>query len=269
VQLLQQVAKGLDAAHALRDARGERTPLIHRDLKPENLLLVPRNHGSPLVKILDFGISKVLSESRNMSHEIRGTPMYMAYEQVAAEKLSPQTDIWPLGLIAYYMLTGRRYWKSANDPEASMQALFMEILMAPMAPANSGLQSRAQISSYQNPSTSGWLAVSTACRSNASSQPRRRSSRSRQPCECSYRRAQRCAQRRPRSLHSESRRQRGSRARRPSPRCKWPPICAPPRSDRCRRWRAAPSPRTVVFWKRAFWKSCASGRCSLGWRWAR
>lgn len=54
-------------------------------------------------------------------------------------KLSPQTDIWPLGLIAYYMLTGRSYWKSANDPEASMQALFMEILMAPMAPASQRL----------------------------------------------------------------------------------------------------------------------------------
>jgi serine/threonine-protein kinase len=139
VQILQQVAKGLDAAHSLRDASGARTPLIHRDLKPENLLLVVRENTPPQVKILDFGISKLLSESRNMSTEIRGTPMYMACEQVSAEKLSPQTDIWALGLIAYFMLTGRSYWKSASDPEASLQALFMEIVMAPLVPASQRL----------------------------------------------------------------------------------------------------------------------------------
>jgi serine/threonine-protein kinase len=157
VQLLLQVAKGLDAAHGLRNAEGSRTPIVHRDLKPENLMLVMRQNALPLVKILDFGISKLLSESRSTSHEIRGTPMYMAYEQVSAERISPQTDIWALGLIAYFMLTGRSYWRSANDPEATMEALFMEIVLLPLAPASVRLREQNPDIELP-PAFDGWLA---------------------------------------------------------------------------------------------------------------
>jgi eukaryotic-like serine/threonine-protein kinase len=136
VTLLRQVARGLDAAHAFRDNSGQPTPIVHRDLKPDNLILHQRADGSPLVKILDFGIAKVLSETRNVSHEVRGTPIFMAYEQVAAARLSPQTDIWALGLIAYYVLTGKPYWKTAEDPNASLPTLFAEIAHWPMAPAS-------------------------------------------------------------------------------------------------------------------------------------
>jgi serine/threonine-protein kinase len=133
LELLAQFASGLDAAHAYRDERGARAPIVHRDLKPENLFITSRR-GEPLLKILDFGIAKVLSESTNVSHEVKGTPLYMAFEQVSAGPLSPQTDIWAFGLITYFALTGRRYWRSAQTPGAGVQSIFGEILSLPMDP---------------------------------------------------------------------------------------------------------------------------------------
>lgn len=132
VHLMGQLAAGLDSAHAYCTARGEKSPIIHRDLKPENIFLSRRPGGKVQLKILDFGIAKVLSESTNVSQEVRGTPLYMAFEQVMASRLSPQTDIWPLGLITYFMLTGRRYWRSGNIEGAGMQSIFAEITTLPL-----------------------------------------------------------------------------------------------------------------------------------------
>jgi len=129
--LLEQMADALDAAHSYREASGAMKPIVHRDLKPENVFMA-REHGNFIVKILDFGIAKVLGETANVSHEVRGTPMYMAVEQITAGVLSPQTDIWALGLIAYYMLTATPYWKSAHSETANIQSLFAEILSLPI-----------------------------------------------------------------------------------------------------------------------------------------
>src|SRR5688572_15388248 len=129
--LLQQVAAGLDAAHGYKESNGTAKPIVHRDLKPENLFMA-REHGVWTVKILDFGIAKVLGETGNISQEVRGTPLYMAFEQVTAGALSPQTDVWALGLIAYFMFTASHYWRSANEPSANVQSLFAEILTLPL-----------------------------------------------------------------------------------------------------------------------------------------
>ncbi len=128
--LLEQVADGLDAAHGYSEG-GVVKPIVHRDLKPDNLFMA-RERGSFVIKILDFGIAKVLGETSNVSQEVRGTPLYMATEQITAGELSPQTDVWALGLIAYYMLTGKNYWRSANQEAANMQSLFAEILTLPI-----------------------------------------------------------------------------------------------------------------------------------------
>jgi eukaryotic-like serine/threonine-protein kinase len=136
VTLMRQVARGLDAAHGYRNAAGVLQPIVHRDLKPDNLFLCARPEGLPLLKILDFGIAKVLKETANVSQDVRGTPAYMAYEQVTGEALSPQTDIWALGLITFYALTGRAYWPSANQATAGMEALFAEILTLPLPRAS-------------------------------------------------------------------------------------------------------------------------------------
>jgi hypothetical protein len=58
----------------------------------------------------------------------------MAFEQVAAGKITPQTDIWPLGLIAFFLLTGKPYWKAANHGEGTITMLFGEVLSLPIEP---------------------------------------------------------------------------------------------------------------------------------------
>ncbi len=85
---------------------------MHRDLKPSNLFLTQRSDGSPLVKVLDFGISKTtggefepLTGNLTETRSVLGTPFYMSPEQVRdAKKVDARTDIWSLGLILHELL---------------------------------------------------------------------------------------------------------------------------------------------------------------------
>jgi serine/threonine-protein kinase len=127
VEYLRQVAAGLDKAHACKNSEQQPAPIVHRDLKPENLFLTHREDGTPWVKILDFGTAKVLEPRATASTTIRGTPLYMAPEQVGGQALAPATDVWALGLIAFFLLTGRVYWKTGQDGSRNQWALFSEL----------------------------------------------------------------------------------------------------------------------------------------------
>lgn len=110
VTLLKQVATALDKTH--------RASIVHRDLKPENLFLGERDDGAPRIKILDFGVAKMLSDSATNARATQslGTPLYMAPEQFnAGSGVSPATDIYALGLIAYTLLVGLPYWQDEMD----------------------------------------------------------------------------------------------------------------------------------------------------------
>lgn len=157
VNYFRQIAAGLDKAHGYVTREGVTTPIVHRDLKPENLFLAERETGEPLIKILDFGIAKVLTESTNVSQEVKGTPLYMAFEQVAAGKITPQTDIWPLGLIAFYLLTGKPYWRAANHSEGTIPMLFGELLSLPIEPASERARQLGVVVSL-SPSFDAWFA---------------------------------------------------------------------------------------------------------------
>ena len=131
IELLQQLGEGLGPAHA----KG----IVHRDLKPENLFVaVSRRRGVPFtLKILDFGIAKLTQESRSTASATAaiGSPMWMAPEQTEqSAQLRPATDVWAIGLIAFHLLTGRYYWRVANDPEVRLTALFTEVLVTPLDP---------------------------------------------------------------------------------------------------------------------------------------
>ncbi|HSO31428.1 MAG TPA: protein kinase [Labilithrix sp.] len=93
---------------------------VHRDLKPSNLFITARPDGSPLVKVLDFGISKALdpkeadlklTETRGML----GSPLYMAPEQIRSSKsVDTRADIWALGIILHELMTGKSPFDGDN-----------------------------------------------------------------------------------------------------------------------------------------------------------
>ena len=134
VLYIGQTALALDKSHRYVDRDGVQRPIVHRDLKPENLFLTQRENGDPIIKVLDFGIAKVLRSNTDVSQDVKGTPLYMAVEQATGELVTPQTDIWALGLVAYYVLTGQSYWKSAAQTSGSLSALMAEVLSMPLDP---------------------------------------------------------------------------------------------------------------------------------------
>jgi eukaryotic-like serine/threonine-protein kinase len=107
LEILEPLADALDAAHNVG--------IFHRDLKPANVFLHRGATGAVVVKLLDFGVAKVLETSdvgaTNSSHAI-GTPAYMAPEQWENEMVGATSDIYALGVIAYELLTGERPFRS-------------------------------------------------------------------------------------------------------------------------------------------------------------
>ncbi|MFL5343350.1 MAG: serine/threonine-protein kinase [Hyalangium sp.] len=103
VGILDEILSALVAAH--------KEGVIHRDLKPGNVFLVENGEGARSVKLLDFGIAKVVQfrPSRPLTAQgnILGTPEYMAPEQVRGEAVGPTTDLYAVGIIAFQLLTGR------------------------------------------------------------------------------------------------------------------------------------------------------------------
>jgi eukaryotic-like serine/threonine-protein kinase len=104
VMIAHQIARGLSKAHA--------AGVIHRDLKPANVYITERDNGQMLVKLLDFGVSKLLGEdpgsARITGHGSPiGTPLYMAPEQAEGkEGVDGRADIWSLGALMYEALAG-------------------------------------------------------------------------------------------------------------------------------------------------------------------
>ena len=120
IDVLSQISRALDKAHQ----RG----IVHRDLKPENIYLTLREDGSMRAKILDFGIAKLLEGAHTNATQAAGTPLYMAPEQTdKMGHVSPATDVWAIGLVAYRMLVGTSYWQGD-----SLQQLYRQILMDPL-----------------------------------------------------------------------------------------------------------------------------------------
>ena len=106
LRVLDQMARGLEAAHA--------QGIIHRDLKPENVFLVHLPGELPIVKLVDFGLSKLTADradddrraERTQSGVAIGTPMYMSPEQMRGQGVDHRTDIYALGCVAYELVLG-------------------------------------------------------------------------------------------------------------------------------------------------------------------
>ncbi len=128
--IFEQIAHALGAAH---DAG-----VVHRDLKPDNVFLaVSRRSGtSRVVKILDFGIAKVVDDNRRTTGAF-GTPLWLSPEQTRVGHVSPAADVWAFALVVFATLTGHVFWRAGEQAGASLPQLLHEILNAPISPASS------------------------------------------------------------------------------------------------------------------------------------
>ncbi|MDI1480933.1 serine/threonine-protein kinase [Polyangium sp. y55x31] len=106
----------LHACEALAEAHA--LGIVHRDLKPDNLFLTQAHDGSPCVKVLDFGVSKLLHDegpTRTSTGAIVGSPLYMSPEQInAARDIDGRSDIWAMGIILFQLVTGECPFGGSN-----------------------------------------------------------------------------------------------------------------------------------------------------------
>lgn len=131
--VFEQLCHALEAAH--------RQGIVHRDLKPQNIFLAAAKRSKlPFtVKLLDFGIAKWLQEQHTSARnsQLIGTPEWMAPEQAnPGQKIRPATDVWALGLLAFWMLIGKSYWRTAEHADASIHAWLREVIMDPLPAAS-------------------------------------------------------------------------------------------------------------------------------------
>jgi serine/threonine-protein kinase len=121
--IILQVSRALHKAHEYEEG-GKKKPIIHRDLKPENVFILERSDGKDFVKVLDFGIAKMLEQAQSFEVDetgeimpvgpkmtqqgvVMGTPSYMPPEQARGEKtIDHRADIYALGTMLYEMVCG-------------------------------------------------------------------------------------------------------------------------------------------------------------------
>ncbi len=121
IHVLRQACGALDEAHG--------SGLLHRDIKPSNIFLCPKRGERDVVKLLDFGLVKDLRHSRSPSLRTRantlvGTPHYMSPELIASrDEADPRSDIYALGAVGYYLLTGAPPFRGRNVVEICAQHL--------------------------------------------------------------------------------------------------------------------------------------------------
>lgn len=130
VALLHQASLALGRTHA--------AGVVHRDLKPENLFVTQRDDGTPRLKILDFGIAKVVAQSQEAAKTTLalGTPLYMSPEQIRGDgTVGPRADHYALGQIAFTLLVGEAYWSAEACGAVSVYALVMKVAMGATEPA--------------------------------------------------------------------------------------------------------------------------------------
>jgi serine/threonine-protein kinase len=104
IGIFKQICDGLGAAH--------KKGIVHRDMKPANVVLIKQDEGSELVKLVDFGIAKLLpasgkqQQSLTKTGEVFGSPIYMSPEQILGKEVDRHSDIYAMGCLMYETLTG-------------------------------------------------------------------------------------------------------------------------------------------------------------------
>lgn len=119
VSITNQIARALGAAHSLG--------IVHRDLKPANVMLTHKKGEDEVVKVLDFGIAKTVTDGNadNLTQTgfVLGTPTYMSPEQVLGEGIDSRSDVYSLSIIVYQMLSGLLPFEGDNLRTLMMKRL--------------------------------------------------------------------------------------------------------------------------------------------------
>jgi len=123
VDMAQQTFNGLIAAH--------HAGLIHRDLKPSNIMLTALSGGTTQVKILDFGMAKFLSaptaQTMNIDGSITGSVSWISPEQLNRETIDARSDLYSLGCVFYYTLSGIRPFDGSTTSETLTAHLMQKV----------------------------------------------------------------------------------------------------------------------------------------------
>ncbi|MCK6552093.1 serine/threonine protein kinase, partial [Myxococcota bacterium] len=119
IELALPITRSLAEAHAAK--------IVHRDLKPDNVFLHQVVGDEPVVKVLDFGIAKLGSNTLSTPTSVPGTPAYMSPEQVLGGDVDGRSDLYSLGVILFQLVTGELPFRGPSDPET----LYMHAYQAP------------------------------------------------------------------------------------------------------------------------------------------
>ncbi|MDX2107332.1 MAG: protein kinase [Candidatus Melainabacteria bacterium] len=120
IRIFMQICQGLEHAHA--------NAIVHRDLKPSNVMLVERDYGAFMVKLLDFGVAKIETDQKLTAEgSIIGSPLYMSPEQVETSSVNFKSDIYSLGCLMFETLSGQLPFKG----ETSIETMSMHKKTAP------------------------------------------------------------------------------------------------------------------------------------------
>lgn len=149
--ILRQVLKSLSEAHSYG--------IIHRDLKPANIMLVEMHGETDFVKVLDFGIAKILDTSEEEDEDdpltsagmLVGTLRYMAPEQIMGAPLGPMTDLYSLGLITAELLVGKSVFAGTGRWEVFQKQISEDPIALPLAILNSPMGPFLQKALNKNP----------------------------------------------------------------------------------------------------------------------
>lgn len=121
-RIFAQVMDGLQYAH--------NKGVVHRDIKPSNIILINNDSMQDLVKVVDFGLAKLMpwsgKESQHLTKtgEVFGSPIYMSPEQCRGDKLEPSSDIYSVGITLFETLAGKPPFKGANVVQTASKHLY-------------------------------------------------------------------------------------------------------------------------------------------------
>jgi serine/threonine-protein kinase len=129
-----QICRAMETAHNGIFFQGEICPVIHRDLKPSNVFVIEDITGKPIIKVLDFGIAKLVKDDKGDTEAFMGTPRYCSPEQIQGQDLDNRSDIYSLGMLMYFLLAKKYPWDLEINSIAAWYKAHTELIPSGFSP---------------------------------------------------------------------------------------------------------------------------------------